>query len=113
MAGQVSGHAKAKRRRQRSRSDGSVNQKAVLELLERQQYRCALTGRDLTPETASLDHIVPVCRGGEHHIVNTQVLEYSVNRAKGTLTNEEFIVLCGEVWRHTQSRNQLTETRVS
>jgi len=79
-----------------------VNPQAILQLLLRQQYRCALTARALTPETASLDHIVPVCRGGEHRIENTQVLERSVNRAKGTLTNDEFIALCGEVWRHAQ-----------
>jgi 5-methylcytosine-specific restriction endonuclease McrA len=83
-------------------SDGSVNQEAVLLLLNRQGFRCALTGRVLTPESASLDHIVPVCRGGEHRIENTQVLEHRVNRAKGTLANDEFIALCGEVWRHAQ-----------
>lgn len=92
------------RRRTPCIGDGSVNTQAVLELLERQQRRCALTGRGLTPESASLDHIVPVCRGGEHRIQNTQVLERSVNRAKGTLTNDEFIELCGEVWRHALAR---------
>ena len=61
---------------------------------------CALTGRPLEPETAALDHILPVSRGGEHRIDNTQVLERTVNRAKGTLTNGEFIALCGEVVRH-------------
>jgi len=77
-----------------------VNRNAVLELLARQDFRCALSERALTPETASLDHMTPVCRGGEHHVANTQVLDGAVNRAKGTLTNEEFIALCGEVWRH-------------
>ncbi|MCC7409317.1 MAG: hypothetical protein IT442_14725, partial [Phycisphaeraceae bacterium] len=72
----------------------------VLALLQRQAYRCALTGWDLTPETAALDHIIPVSRGGEHRISNAQVLTKIVNRAKGTLTNEEFIELCGAVWRH-------------
>lgn len=90
------------RRRPPSIADGSVNPQAILQLLEHQSYRCALTGRALTPETASLDHIVPVCRGGDHRIENTQVLERSVNRAKGTLTNDEFIALCGEVWRRAQ-----------
>ena len=108
MAGQVSDAPQPVVRRRRSRrstpsvADGSVNPQAILLLLERQQYRCALTARALTPETASLDHIVPVCRGGEHRIENTQVLEHSINRAKGTLTNDEFIALCGEVWRHAQ-----------
>jgi 5-methylcytosine-specific restriction endonuclease McrA len=73
----------------------------VLRLLECQQYRCALTGRPLTPDTASLDHIVPVRCGGEHLIENTQVLHKDVNRAKATMTNAEFVQLCREVVEHT------------
>jgi 5-methylcytosine-specific restriction endonuclease McrA len=92
---------KRRRSRQRSVADGTVNLQAVLDLLTRQGFRCALTGRNLTPETASLDHVVPICRGGAHHIGNTQVLERTVNRAKGTLTNDEFLALCREVCRHT------------
>lgn len=66
-------------------------------LLEYQQYRCALTGRRLTPETAALDHIVPIRLGGAHVIENAQVLHKDVNRAKGVLTNEEFLTICREV----------------
>ena len=76
---------------------GDVSVESVLRLLGAQQYRCALTGRSLMPQTAALDHIVPVCFGGEHAIENTQVLHKDVNRAKGSLTNEEFIGMCREV----------------
>lgn len=74
-----------------------VTTTTVLGLLEEQSYRCALTGRPLTPKTAALDHILSIQRGGEHSIENTQVLHYDVNRAKGTMTNEEFVGLCEEV----------------
>lgn len=78
-----------------------VTTTAVLGLLNEQSYRCALTGRALTPETAALDHIVPIQRGGKHALENTQVLHNDVNRAKGTMTNEEFVAMCGDVvrWR--------------
>lgn len=76
---------------------GPVSIDSVLRLLAHQQYRCALTGRMLTPQTAALDHIVPIRFGGEHAIENTQVLHKDVNRAKGSLTSEEFIGLCREV----------------
>lgn len=76
---------------------GPVSTDNVLRLLEHQQYRCALTGRPLTPDTASLDHIIPVRCGGEHLIENAQVLHRDVNRAKATLTNDEFVQLCREV----------------
>jgi 5-methylcytosine-specific restriction endonuclease McrA len=79
---------------------GRITATNVLQLLEWQGYRCALTGRLLTPETASLDHIVPVRHGGEHRIENVQVLHKEVNRAKSTMTNEEFVQLCREVVDH-------------
>jgi hypothetical protein len=83
---------------------GPVTVTGVLALLDRQDYRCALTGWRLTPDTAALDHVVPASRGGPHAIGNAQVLDRRVNRAKGTLGNDEFVALCGAVWRHAQAQ---------
>jgi 5-methylcytosine-specific restriction endonuclease McrA len=85
---------------QTERPSGVVTAANVLRLLEYQHYRCALTGRRLTPGAASLDHIVPVRDGGEHRIENTQALHKDVNRAKSTMSVEEFVRLCREVVRH-------------
>lgn len=82
-----------------------MNHSNVLRLLEWQDYRCALTGRSLTPDSASLDHIVPVRDGGEHTIENVQVLHKEVNRAKSTLTHEQFIQMCREVVDHAAFTN--------
>jgi len=84
----------------RGRRCATVSVGEVWDLLRRQAFRCALSGRPLTPESAALDHILPVSRGGKHSIENAQVLHKEVNRAKGTLTNEEFIQLCREVVEH-------------
>jgi len=89
---------------------GSVCTGSVLNLLEYQGYRCALTGRALTPQTTALDHIVPIRQGGEHVIENTQVLHKEVNRAKGSLSNEEFLAMCREVVRWAGSE-KAEETR--
>jgi hypothetical protein len=89
------------------RPSGRVTAANVLRLLEYQEYRCALTGRALTPETASLDHIMPVRCGGEHVIENAQVLHKDVNRAKSTMTTEEFIELCRAVVAHADSSRTL------
>ena len=78
---------------------GPVSVGNVLRLLEQQRYCCALTGRKLTPQTAAIDHIVPIRCSGEHSIANAQVLHKDVNRAKGSLTSEEFIGMCREVVR--------------
>jgi 5-methylcytosine-specific restriction endonuclease McrA len=76
---------------------GDVTYAGVFGLLERQSYRCALSGRTLAPDSSSLDHITPVSRGGPHRIENAQMLHAEVNRAKAALTNSEFIALCREV----------------
>jgi len=89
---------------ERPRPSGRVTTGNVLQLLEFQRHCCALTGRPLEPSTASLDHIVPVRCGGAHAIENTQVLHKDVNRAKSTMTNDEFIQLCCEVVGYSTSR---------
>ena len=84
--------------------DGAITTASVLALLEANgcrngTLRCALSGRLLTIESATLDHIVPLATGGENLIGNIQVLESRVNTAKGTLSQEEFIALCCDVAR--------------
>lgn len=76
-----------------------ISSRDILALLREQDYRCALTGRELSPSTAALDHIIPVSRCGEHVLTNVQILDKTVNRAKNTCTNEEFVDLCREVVR--------------
>lgn len=76
---------------------GAVTASAVLSLVESQGHRCALSGRNLKPETASLDHKLPLSRGGEHCIANAQVVHEQVQRAKGNMTDDEFLALCRDV----------------
>lgn len=78
----------------------SITKRSLIDLLERQEFCCALTGRILTPETASADHIVPLSRGGKHVIGNVQIIHNDVNRAKGTMTLDEFALMCREVVEH-------------
>ena len=62
-----------------------------MKLIEKQKYRCALSGVELTPETAVLDHIVPITEGGGDDIDNLQWVHEEVNRMKGTMDNDQFI----------------------
>lgn len=80
----------------------AVTGQQILNLITQQNYRCALTGRTLTPETASLDHIMPLSRGGAHDISNLQVLDHQANTAKGSLTMDEFVELCRDVVGNTE-----------
>jgi len=67
------------------------------ELLRRQGVRCALTGEQLTPSNFALDHIIPVAEGGEFTAANSQLVLKSVNRAKNTMSQQEFVEMCRQV----------------
>jgi len=86
----------------------NVTSMQLLALVEEQSYRCALTGRKLTPPIAALDHKVPVSRGGAlKDKDNLQVLHTDVNRAKGTMTTEEFVAMCKEVAEYCNAKAEL------
>ena len=69
-------------------------------LLEGQAFKCAMSGLPLEPETTSLDHKIPLARGGTHDIGNVWLVHQRINTAKGTLTTEEFVEMCREVVEH-------------
>lgn len=81
--------------------NGSENNEATASALKRmiveQDYRCALSGEKLTPETARLDHKVAVTNGGGNSIENLQWLDVEVNRMKGSLSQDSFIAICRKV----------------
>lgn len=71
-----------------------VKPKQLKTLVEAQQYKCGLTGVDLTPKTASVDHVVPLRHGGQHVIENLMVVHSDVNIAKHTALLDEFVGMC-------------------
>ena len=70
---------------------------AVYQKIERSQFRCALSGWQISPECFELDHIMPLSKGGNSEVENLQALHPVVNKAKGNMTNEEFIEMCKAV----------------
>jgi 5-methylcytosine-specific restriction endonuclease McrA len=74
-----------------------INVGSLRLLLDQQEFKCRLTGRLLTPETSSADHIIPIAKGGLNVIDNIQIVCWEANRAKGTMSNEAFIALCKDV----------------
>lgn len=70
---------------------GKVTIEGLRAILIRQQYRCALSGVVLSPDCASLDHIVPLSKGGRHVLSNCQIVHPIVNRLKADMSQEEFV----------------------
>jgi 5-methylcytosine-specific restriction endonuclease McrA len=64
---------------------------------------CYLTGRliDLRePLTYEFDHIIPYAKGGENTLDNLGIVCRESNRAKNSLSVEEFLTLCKNVLEH-------------
>jgi 5-methylcytosine-specific restriction endonuclease McrA len=73
----------------------------LLDMFRKQNGKCAYTGVDLVPGVnASLDHKVPKALGGNDSPENLQWVTFNVNRAKNSLTEEEFISMCRAVAQH-------------
>lgn len=66
-------------------------------LLEKQQYRCALSGRELTPENTDAEHILPLEHGGQHTLENIYLIVRDAARIKRHLTEAQAIGLCFDI----------------
>jgi hypothetical protein len=85
-------------------TDGrKITKRALLDLLETQGYRCAITGDKLTPENCCADHIVPVARGGSYDISNIQLVTIEANRLKATMLMDEMIEVARKIVAHADS----------
>lgn len=69
----------------------------LIQLVKKQEFRCALSGELLTPQNSELDHINPRSKGGTDAIENLQWLTKKVNRMKGSMTQKEFIETCRRI----------------
>ncbi len=75
------------RRKEQSRHQKEAVKRATLRDCHR---RCVYCAAGLTPETATLDHVHPVSRGGTHAPGNLVVACRSCNQLKGDLLPLEF-----------------------
>jgi hypothetical protein len=82
-------------RRRESGQRASKNE--LYELAKTQEFRCALSGVKLEPDIAALDHKMPISKGGSDQVDNLQWVTDAINKAKGTMTNHEFINMCKQV----------------
>jgi len=80
-----------------AKKERKVTAEALYRKLQRQQFRCALSGVLMEPDDASLDHIVPLSKGGEHNMDNVQVVHKDVNRMKGQMSQEEMVNWCRKI----------------
>lgn len=81
-----------------SRIGTSKHWKYLKELIEKQNYKCTLTGDSITfDDDIELDHIVPKSRGGSNELSNFQWVTKQVNWFKGTWTQKELLTMCRKI----------------
>ncbi len=68
--------------------DGSINADSLRQLLLKQKYKCAISGKDLMQY--DLDHIIPLSKGGKHVLSNVQFVIPSINRSKKNRIDYEY-----------------------
>jgi len=98
LAEQNSQHAEqSKKATPRKSSVNKPTGRGLRQRLEKNQFRCELSGVLLTPETLSLDHEVPLAHGGVHAEENLLLVHAVVNIMKGRLSRDEFVSWCRAV----------------
>lgn len=74
---------------------GKISAAQIVELLDKQSYRCAACRCDTRKTGHHVDHIVPIASGGENTISNAQVLCPPCNRMKSAKDPVEFMQSIG------------------
>jgi hypothetical protein len=69
----------------------------LMKRLSENGFKCELTGVRLTLETFAIDHVVPLSKGGTNDFENLQIVHATVNKMKGTLSQDEFITWCKRI----------------
>lgn len=78
-------------------NESKVTSKSLYKMIKDQDFRCALSGVEIRPETAALDHKKPLAIGGGNDLDNLQWVHRDVNTAKGSMTHEAFVEMCRRV----------------
>lgn len=76
----VNEHSRIKRARIRS---VYVERIVFEDVVERDRWLCGICGKRVKPEDATLDHIKPLSKGGEHSYANVQLAHFTCNCKKG------------------------------
>ena len=75
--------------------------KKIYEKLKQNQFKCALSGIELSPDNFCIDHVKPLADGGTNHVDNLQCVHPVVNKMKGTMSNQQFVDMCKKVAKNS------------
>lgn len=76
----------------------------LLGVAKRQKLLCPFTGIKLTAQNISVDHIVPLSKGGSNRVDNIRLVHNMVNRMRLEYSDEEFIQMCHQISDYARTR---------
>ena len=80
--------------------------KDLMNLMEKQNFTCALTGDKLKwGGDVELDHIIPKFRGGKDELNNVRWVTKDANRIKRSLMDSELFEICQKMLTFSKSCN--------
>ena len=92
------------KRQQKRRAAKRGNEAEIFspkDVYERDNWTCYLCGEKINksqkaphPKSPSLDHVVPICKGGGHVLNNVKAAHLRCNQSKGSKTLEEYREFC-------------------
>lgn len=71
-------------------------------IAKKQKLICPLTGEKLTAKNISVDHILPITKGGANNKSNLRLITFEANTAKNSMTDNEFISFCQKIVNHNE-----------
>ena len=74
--------------------------KEIKNLLIKQNFKCPITGDNLTFDNMELDHITPSSKNGKQELSNVRWITMQANRAKWNFTDKELFDFCNKVINH-------------
>ena len=81
-----------------------LNPLELWKLAKRQRLICPISGRRLTGQNVSVDHIVALTVGGKNELSNIQLTTKEVNVAKHILSTDDFIKLCDDIINYQRGK---------
>lgn len=69
----------------------------IWKLAKRQKLICPLTGRRLTSDNISVDHIKHKKEGGKSIIENSRLVVKEANLARHIMSDADFLIMCQDV----------------
>lgn len=78
----------------------------LLGIAKKQRLLCPFTGIKFTSDNISVDHIVPLSKGGSNHVDNIRLVHNMVNRMRLEYSDDDFIQMCHKISDYARTGNR-------